>query len=443
MNSSLNRKISIASLLRFSLPTIISMVFMGFYTTVDGIFVSRLVGTDALSAVNIVWPMITAALAVGTMLGSGGSAIVARNWAPASPEEARQNFSLILLTALAASLLLVILGFLTLNPFIRFLGADDLLFPYCLDYAVPSLYLFPFAILSMVFQVFFIAAGKAPLGLFISILGGLCNIVLDYVFIALLGWGIAGAAIATGAGYSLTAIVGIFYFWLNRRGSLYLVRPRWDFRVIIKSCTNGSSEMVTNLSMGVTTLMLNRVLMRLSGPDGVASITIILYVYSLLSSAYIGYSMGIAPIISYNYGRQDTARLKKIFRISILCIACFSVFTLLLSLLSASGLVSIFSPKGSSVYGMAVQGFRLFSVCFLFIGFNGFGSAMFTALSDGRVSAILSFLRTLLFAIAAIAIFPAIWGINGVWLAIPAAELLGFAVTVYYWIKMRTVYHYI
>lgn len=442
MHSSLGTKITTGSLLRFAFPTIISMIFMGFYTTVDGMFVSRLVGTNALSAVNIMFPLITAALAVGTMLGAGGSAVVAKKMGEGKSQEARKNFSLLAIVSLVIGIALSAVSFLFLNPMIHFLGADDTLFVFCRDYAVPTLILLPAMLVSMMLQPFFIAAGKAPLGLVLSILGGVTNIVLDYVFIAIFGWGIAGAAAATGIGYTLTGILGILYFLLARKGSIYFVRPSLDFAVILKTCTNGSSEMITNLATGLTTLLMNNILMSMIGPDGVASITIILYAYTLLSSAYIGYSMGIAPIISYNYGKKDTDQLKKVYKISIRMILAASIATFIFSLLLSSLLVSIFTPKGTVVYNMAVEGFRMFSVCFLFMGFNVYSSAMFTALSNGMVSAIISFLRTLVFVVAASLLLPYLIGLNGVWLAIPVAELLGLGVTIYYFKTKKSYYHY-
>lgn len=442
MQNTLDRKISALSLFKFSLPTIVSMVFMGIYTTVDGVFVSRLVGTNALSAVNIVMPIITASIALGTMFGTGGSAVVALKMGQKKDNEAKQNFSLLVITSFVLSLVLAALGLLFISPILRFLGANDDIFVYCYEYALPTLILLPFSVFGMVFQVFFITAGKAGLGLTFSVMGGLSNIVLDYLLIAVFKLGISGAAIATGIGYSIPAFIGLFYFLFNRKGTLYLIKPKWDIKVLMKTCTNGASEMVTNLAMGVVTLLLNVTLMKMAGPDGVASITIILYAQLLLSSAYMGYAVGIAPIISYNYGKQDTKRLKKIYSISRRLILGASIFTFAASLIFAKPMVAIFSPAGTSVYEMAVHGYRLFAACFLFMGFNIYGSAMFTALSNGKVSAIISFLRTLVFVVAAVLLLPVILGIDGVWIAIPLAEFLGIMVTLHYFRKYKNIYHY-
>jgi len=265
----------------------------------------------------------------------------------------------------------------------------------------------------------------------INIIGGIVTIALDYICIAVLNMGITGAAVSTGVGYAVPGFIGLFYFMLNRKGSLYLVRPKMDIPVLLKSCTNGSSEMVTNLSQSVITILFNNILMRLAGESGVASITIILYAQGLLNSAFMGYSTGIAPVISYNYGKQDHDRLKATYRISKRVIGISSVAAFAVALLFASPLVSVFSPVGTPVYTMAVRGFRIFSFCFLFMGFSIFGSSMFTALSNGRVSAIISFMRSLVFVVISVLLLPMIFQVNGVWLSIPVAEVLGLLVTLY------------
>ncbi len=438
----LDKNITGGMLMKFALPTIISMVFMSIYSVVDGAFVSQFVGTNALSAVNIVMPLITVTIALGTMLGTGGNAVVARKMGEGREPEARRDFSMLTILALAIGLVFTVIGFLFLQPLLRLMGANDAIFSLCYEYAVVTLYFIPMTMLGMLFQVFFITAGKAHLGLAFSVMGGLCNIILDYVFIVPLRMGISGAALATGIGYSVPGMIGFFYFAVKRRGLLFFVRPRFDGRVILKSCTNGSSEMITNLSMGIVTLLLNIILMQMEGENGVAAITIILYAQYLLSSAYMGYSMGIAPVISYNYGKRDYDRLKKIHRISKTVLLISSVFTFGLSLAFAEPLVAIFSPAGTAVYQMAVQGFRIFAACFLFMGFSIYGSALFTALSNGRVSAILSFLRTLVFVVASVLLLPYIMGLDGVWIAIPVAELLGFLVTLFFLWKLKDVYRY-
>lgn len=442
MSHALDKNISPAVLIRFAAPTIASMIFMGVYTMVDGVFVSRFVGTDALSSINIIMPLISLSLAIGAMFGSGGSAIVACKMGQGLEAEARQSFSFISLVALLSSMLLSLVGFILLHPMLRFLGADAILMPYCIDYTLPTLIFMPVTSLAMVLQMFCITAGKAQLGFTFSILGGLTNIVLDYWLIVRLNFGVAGAAIATGIGYCVPCVLGLLYFTFNRRGALFFQKPKAQLIIISAACMNGASELVTAVATGVVTLLLNNILIRLAGSDGVASVTIILYAQYLLSSIYMGYAMGIAPLISYNYGKQDSARLKKIYKISLLSILFTSIATFAVSLCFARQLVLIFAQESSPVYTMALHGFQLFASCFLFMGFNIFSSAMFTALSNGRVSATLSFCRTLLFVVVLSLVMPYFIGIDGVWLAIPLAEFFGIGMTIYYFIKLKGVYQY-
>lgn len=442
MSNALDHKVTTGSLLKFALPTIISNIFMGLYTTVDGVFVSRLIGTDALSAVNIIFPIIIFSNAVGAMLGTGGNAIIARKLGEGKEEEARQDLTFLSIVMVLASIVLVLLGLLFIRPLIYFLGADEALFDYCYKYAVPSLIIMPLSIFGMMSQLTFISVGKANLGLATSVMGGATNMVLDYLLIAVCDLGIAGAAIASGMGFSVPALAGVFYFLFNRKQSLYFVRPKVRTQVLLKSCTNGVSEMVGNLSNGIVTILFNNILMRLAGSNGVAAITIILYAHGILSSAFMGYSFGIAPMISYNYGKQDEKQLQSIYRISLRMIALTGIIIFFVSQLGANLLVGIFAGTNKAVFDLAVSGFRMFAVCFLFIGFNTFSSAMFTALSNGKISATLSIMRNLVFIVAVTLLLPLVIGINGVWLAIPAAELLALVMTVYYFQKMKNVYHY-
>ena len=441
-STALDKEISFDMLIRFSLPTIVATICMNIYWSVDGIFVARFIGTDALSAVSIVMPLINFALAIGAMFGAGGNALAAKKLGEGRAEEARQNFTLLNIVAFAGSILLSISGFVLLEPLLRLLGANDAMWNYCWDYAIPILALLPFSICGMATQMSFITIGRAKLGLVLSTLGGLSHVALDYLFIAVLGMGLKGAAIATGIGYSIPAMGGLLYFLFSRDGALYLIRPNFDFRAVWQSCTNGASEMVTSFSASVAAILLNNILIRMAGADGVAAASIILYVQGLLSAAYIGYSTGISPIISYSYGKAEPMRLKKIYSISLWTIFTVSVVSFAASLIFAGPLVGVFVKEGAPVYDMAVRGYRMFSISFLFMGFNVFSSAMFTALNNGRVSAILSFFRTLVFTVAAIAALPAVLGVSGVWLARPLAEILAVCMTAYYFRKMKSVYRY-
>ena len=442
MEQKLDIRIGAASLLKFSLPTVFSMLFIGVYSMVGGVFVARLVSTDALSAVNIVLPLVNVSVALGMMLATGGSAIVAKLMGQGRAEQARQTFSYVFLASFLLGAVITVLGLVFLEPMVRFLGADESIFQYCLDYARVTLYLFPAGILAMLLLVFMITAGKAEIGSVLAIIGGVATILLDWLLIDVCELGVVGAALATGLGYAIPAALGLAYFLFNRRGTLYFVKPKAGLRVLGESCVNGSSEMVTNLSLSVVTLLFNRTLMRMTGADGVAAITVILYAQGFFNSAFMGYSTGIAPLISFNYGKENGEALHKIFRLSLVITAVAAVVIYIASMLCAGPLMAVFAEEGSKVYEMGVQGFRLFGFCFLFMGFSVFGSSMFTALSNGTVSAAISFARTLVFVSACILLLPLVLGLNGVWLAVPVAEALGLCVTVYCFLRFRGRYGY-
>lgn len=309
------------------------------------------------------------------------------------------------------------------------------------------------AILQMYFQTFFVTAGRPGLGLAITVAGGLTNIVLDYVFIAHLHMGIAGAAWATGIGYSIPALYGVYFFMQagktergtdgsNAKGALFFAKPTWNAKALLQACTNGSSEMVTNLSSAVLTYLLNVAMMRHAGENGVAAISIVLYAQFLLTAVYLGYSGGVAPVISYNYGNGNSAQLKRLFRISMIFLGMGSVVTYLAANLFAGNIAGVFASAGSDVYKLAVEGFRVFSVCFLFMGVNIFASAMYTAFSNGAVSAGLSFLRTFVFIVLGIVFLPQLIGMTGIWVAVPFAEMLSFLTSLACFVKLRSVYQY-
>lgn len=442
-NQRLDMEITARSLIAYALPTIGTLLFFSIYMMVGGVFVARLVDTNALSAMNIILPLANISSAIGMMLATGGSAVVAKLMGEGRDHEARGTFSFIYLAALVAGVVLAALGLIFLDPIITFLGgADALVYAYCHDYALWTLIFYPFGVIAMLMLVFVIAAGKALLGTILAVIGGTVTILLDWLCIAVFPLGIAGAAIATGVGYAVPSLIGFVFFVRNKNGTLYYIKPLVSFKTLAKSCGNGSSEMVTNLSLSAITLLLNQTLMRMAGADGVAAITIILYAQGLMNSAFMGYATGIAPIISYNWGKCDGGRLKRIYRISLTAIGICAVCIFAASLVFAEPLVGIFAVKGSEVYAMTVPAFRIFSVCFLFMGFSIFGSSMFTALSNGKVSAIISFMRALVLEAACILLLPQIFGLTGVWAAVPLAELLGLLLTFVYFRKLKDTYGY-
>lgn len=439
--SKLEHPISLRWLLLFALPTIASSIFANLYSTVDGIFVARWVNTDALSAINITMPLIYVASALGMMFGSGGNALVARKIGEGRQKEAREDFSLLMAVAFVFSVLLTVLSFAFLDPLCRFLGSDAALLPYCRAYMLPVLISLPFSVFGMVFQLSFITVGKAKLGALLSVLGGVTNIVLDWLFMAVFQWGLTGAAIATSIGYAVPSVVGTIWFFTHRNQSLYIVRPRWNAKTLIDSCINGSSEMVGVLAFSVVSILFNNILMNLGGSDGVASLTIIWYAQGLFGGLFRGYVNGISSVVSYNLGRADKERLCKLFRISIGTLGAVSVLVTAISYLLCGTVVHFFAKGNQNVAAIALHGFHIVAVSFFMLAFNTFASGWFTALNDGKTSAILSFCRTIVFLVVPVLILPRLLALDGVWLSLVLGELLSLVMAIYYFRKFRGVWN--
>lgn len=439
-NLKLEHKITFGWLLLFAMPTIISSIIMNIYSTVDGIFVARLVDTDALSAINIVTPMIFLSSAIGMMFGTGGNALVARKIGEGKEKEAREDFSLLALSCFLFTTVLVVLCLLFLKPLCRFLGSDDALMPYCIDYMIPVLLTMPFAVFGMIWQMSYITVGHAHLGLIFSVLGGVINIVLDWIFIAKMNMGILGASIATGIGYALPSVIGLVLFSVHRDRVLYIVKPKWRWKTLWQSCVNGSSEMVSVLAFSVVTILFNNILMNLAGSDGVASLTIIWYAQGLFSGMFRGYITGIASVVSYNLGRGIKKRLKKLFTISIYTILGASVVVTAISYIFGGSVVSVFAKGNQMVYETALHGFHIVAVSFFMMAYNVFSSGWFTALNDGKTSAILSFCRTVIFMVFPVLILPRFFETDGVWISLAVGEGLSLIMTVYYFIKYKSVW---
>lgn len=439
---SLNFKITGRSLLKYACPTILSNLFMNIYGLVDSLFISNVIGTDALSALNIVSPLMMVASALGIMISTGGGALTAKLMGEGKDREAKETFSLLTVFITAVTTGLCILGLLFRRPLLYAMGADDALYPLCEAYIVPILIGLPFCTAGMVCSMFFVTAGKPTLGFSIAVAGGVLNMVLDYVLIAVVQMGMLGAALATSSGYILQTIIGVAYFSLKRDGLLYFVRPKWRPRAVLKSCSNGMSEMVSVMASSVVTIVMNIVLMRLAGSDGVAAMTVVLYLLTILSSVYMGYNSGCAPIISFHYGDGDTASLRAIFRVMLKTLAVLSVAACLLSLLLARPVALIYASGEDAVIEMAVTGIRFFTPAFLLMGFNMYASSLFTALNDGRTSALLSFCRLFMFQLVPLLLLPQLLGLTGVWLSLPLSEVLGFVMTLCFLRRGKSIYHY-
>lgn len=442
MKNNLGKDFTFWSLLKFAAPSTIMMVFLSMYTMMDGVFVSNYVGANALSAINIVYPVPSIIIAIAVMLATGGSAILAKNMGEGKLREAKENFSLICLLGLIIGVVIAVVGFMFIDSIILALGATDLLYKYCYDYLSILIICTPFSIFQMLFQTFFVTAGKPNVGLAVTFIGGLVNIILDYIFVGILQIGVSGAAVATVIGYSIPAIYGVYYFAKNSNATLSFVKPVMRSQVLIKACTNGSSEMISNLAIAVTTFMFNIIMLRYMGEDGVAAITIVLYAQFLLTSIFIGFSTGVAPIISYNYGENNYIRIRRIFKSCIIFVTIASLLMFAISAIFPDPIVRIFSRPGTNVYDIAMHGFSIFSISFLFAGFNIFSSALFTAFSNGKISALISLLRTFVFLIISMVVLPKLIGYEGVWLSIPLAELLGLIISLICIFRSKNQYHY-
>ena len=420
MHQQFSQKFTTRALLRFAAPSIFMMILMSLYTIVDGIFVSRFVGSNALSAINIVYPYVCFTVAVSTMLGTGGNAIISRYMGQHKMDEARQCLSMFVVIGILFSVvsLAICRAFLTNISYL--LGSNDELLGDCNTYLMICMSFAPAAMLQGMFQSYFVTSGNSSIGLYVSTAAGIFNVVFDYVFIVLCHLGVAGAALATGIGQCIPALVGLWYFSFGKT-ELKFSKFKWNLHELLEACYNGSSEMVTQLSNAVMTYLFNIILMKLAGSNGVAAITIILYGQFVFVAFYLGFSVGISPIVGYKYGANDKAELKHIYKIVFLFTIVSSIVVAILAFMSTELMVGIFT-KEKATYDLTVTGFRLFSISFLFSGINVMSSGFFTALSNGKISALISFCRTLIFTSLFIILLSYVFGTTGTWLAVPAAE---------------------
>lgn len=417
-------------LLRFTFPTIIMMIFTSIYGVVDGLFVSNVVGSDAFAAVNLVLPAVMIIGTVGFMFGTGGSAIISMTLGEGKPALANQYFSMFVYLELILGTLLTIIGLIVLEPVLTLLGATPELMPYCLPYGRILLIGMPAFILQDSFQSFIVVAERPRFGLGITVAAGVTNMVLDYVLVYLIPMGVSGAALATIISQFLGAGIPLVFFIRKNTTTLRLGRAARDRRIVLKACANGSSEMVTNLSMSLVNILFNLQLMKFAGADGVAAYGIIMYVGFVFSGTYVGYSIGSAPIVSYHYGAGDTEEVRglRIKSIQLLCLAA-AVMSLLAETL-APFLASIFVGYDASLCALTVRALRLYSISYMISWFSIFASSFFTALNDGLISALISFLRTFLFQIIMIFLLPALLGLDGIWLAVACAEAMAIVVSI-------------
>lgn len=430
-------------LFRFVLPSIVMMIFTSIYTVVDGLFVSNYVGKTAFAAINLCMPLLMGVSALGFMIGTGGSAIVARTLGEGHKEKANSSFSLLVYAMILGGLVMSLVCFIALPSVCRAFGAEGELLENAVMYGrISSISLTAF-MLQNVFQSFFVTAEKPQLGLAVIVAAGVANMILDYLFIAVMGFGLIGAALATVTGEFIGGIYPLFYFARKNSSRLRLGKTSFNGKVLLQASVNGSSELMTNLSSSVVNSMFNLQLMKFSGENGVAAFGTIMYANFIFNAIYFGYSIGSAPIVSYHYGADNHAELKNMFKKSLSFVGCWGIFLFGLAQIIASPMASVFVGYDAELCAMTSHGFRLYSRAFLFSGLNIFGSAFFTALNNGLLSAAISFLRTLVFQMAAVLLLPMVLGLDGIWNAVAVAEILTMFVTITLLVRQRKRYHYL
>lgn len=429
-------------LLRFVLPSVVMMVFTSIYGVVDGLFVSNYVGKTPFAALNLIYPLLMILGGLGFMIGTGGSAVVAMALGEGKKEKANEYFSMLIYVTIGLGLALTALGMAGLRPVARMLGASGQMLEDCVVYGWIMLAFQTCFMLQNVFQSFLITAEKPKLGLKITVAAGLTNVVLDYVFIALFGWGLAGAAFATGMSQLVGGGIPLVYFFRKNTSLLRLTKARLDMGIFLKTCANGSSELMTNISMSLVTVLYNYQLMAIAGENGVAAYGVIMYMNFVFCAMFLGYAIGCAPIVSYHYGAGSRDELGNLFRKSLVIMGVSGCVMTLLALAAAAPLTRIFVGYDRELYLLTCHGLKLYSLSFLLNGFNIFGSSFFTALGNGGVSAAISFLRTLVFQVASVLILPVYLGVDGIWLAIVAAEGLALMVTAGLLVRNRKRYGY-
>ena len=431
-------------LLKFTLPSIAMMIFTSIYGVVDGFFVSNFAGDIPFKAVNLIMPFLMIFGTVGFIFGTGGTAIVANTLGEGDPEKANRYFSLFVYIAFTLGIFFAAVGMIFVRPIAVFLGAEGELLENCVVYGRVVLLALPFLVLQFLFQSFFVAAEKPKMGLFVIVAAGVTNMVLDAVLVTTLPqeYRLIGAAVATAASQFVGGFVPLIYFFRKNTSLFRLGKTKFDLRAIGKACVNGSSEFMSNVSMSIIGMLYNIQLMKYAGEDGIAAYGVMMYVSFIFAAVFIGYSIGTAPIISYHNGAGNHKELKGILKKSLLLLCLGGVAMLGVAELLARPLAMIFVSYSESLTEMTVHGFRIFAFSFLFMGFAIFGSGFFTALNDGLTSALISFLRSLVFQIGAVLLLPVVWEIDGVWISVVIADLMAMTLSFVFMAIKRKKYHY-
>ncbi|WBW98597.1 MATE family efflux transporter [Oceanirhabdus sp. W0125-5] len=441
MENTFSQKTSFKEFFKFISPPILSMLFLSLYTIMDGVFVSHKIGSDALASINIILPMINLLCGIGVMFATGGSALISISLGQNNLKEANNRFSLILLFSLIIGVIFSIIGLAFNEKLFSFLGATETLMKYCKSYGIIILLCAPFYILKMVFEYFTRVDGAFNFSLLASILGGLIDLILNYVFIYQLNFGIKGAALSTLIGSVFSTTLCALYF-ISKKSTLKYVKPLLDLKLLKDTMYNGSSEMVTQISAAITTLFFNYIALKYAGENGVAAITIILFIQFVMTSIYLGHIAGVSPVISFNYGAKNTKKITEYHSYSKVFVFISSIIIFIICFVFSPCIVNIFISKTNIVYNITLKGFKIFAFSFLATGLNLYTSGLFTALSNGKVSAVLSFSRTFVFCIIGFMILPNLFKLNGLWLVVPFAEFSSLFVTLFFLKRYKKNYLY-
>lgn len=443
MKIQLSDHFTYGKLLRFTMPSIIMMIFTSIYGVVDGIFVSNFAGKTAFAAINLIMPYLMILGTIGFMVGTGGTALISKTLGMGDREKANEIFSMLTAVCIIGGIVATAVAMVLLRPVAHLLGAEGQMLEDCVIYGMIVLPASTAYILQFAFQSFCVTAEKANLSLGMTVASGVCNIVLDALFVAVFRWGLVGAAVATAVAQAVGAVIPLVYFARPNQSLLRLGKFRFDGKALLRTCTNGSSELMTNLSLSVVSILYNLQLIHYAGEDGIAAYGVIMYVNLFFLSVFIGFSIGTAPLIGFNFGADNRKELKNLLRKSLVVLGVSSAAMLVSALVLAKPLSQIFVGYDRNLMDMTVRGFMIYSLSFLLCGYNIFGSSLFTALNNGLISASISFVRTLLCQIVAVMTLPLIFGLDGIWASVVAAELTALVLTTFFVLKYRKRYHYL
>ena len=443
MNIQLSEHFTYGKLLRFTMPSVVMMVFTSIYGVVDGIFVSNYAGKVPFAAVNLIMPYLMLFGTLGFMVGTGGTALIAKTLGEGDKKRANNIFSLLTLVCIIGGIALTVISILLLRPAAIIMGATGQMLEDCVTYGTIVQLALTAYVLQYAFQSFCVTEEKPNLSLIMMVVAGVCNILLDVLFVAVFRWGLIGAAVATAIAQYVGAVIPLIYFARPNDSLLRFTKCRYDGKALLQTCFNGSSELMSNLSMSLVGILYNLQLIRYAGENGVAAYGVIMYVNFVFLSIFIGYAVGSAPLIGFNYGADNGKELKSLFKKSLVILGIVSLAMTVLGEVLADTLATIFVGYDEELQAMTARGFRIYALSFMLCGFNIFGSSMFTALNNGLISALISFVRTLVCQIAAVMLLPLILGLDGIWLAIVTAEFVALVLTLWFVFKYRKRYHYL